>query len=108
MSSDAPLTFLLFAATLTAFALTIVVNVKLAKKMIMRWGSNSTVWFMVGLGGSPQRQLDVWKSRCGFTDEEARVARKYQWLCVLEMFLGFLVCFLLVPAIAGWILHGRP
>jgi hypothetical protein len=104
--SEVPLTLLLFAITVTVFIVVIVVNVKFAKNRISQWSGNSVVWFILGLGGNPQRQLEAWKRQCGFTDEESRIARKYQWLCVLEMLLGFLVCFLLVPAVAGWILHG--
>jgi hypothetical protein len=89
------LTLLLFVVGLFGIVVAIIVNVKLAKRNLARWDHNSTIWFILSLGSFGQRQREIWRRNCGFSDEEVETAMKYQMLCLFELPIGFFVCALL-------------
>jgi hypothetical protein len=86
------LTLLLFVSALFGAILALVLNVRIVKSKIKGWNSNSTIWFVLSVGNFGQRQVDMWKRRGGYNDDEAKIIIKYQLLCLIEMPIAFFAC----------------
>ena len=56
------LTVIVFLGALAGAALSLYVNISLARKKIGRWDSNSTVWFVMSLGAFGKRQRETWRT----------------------------------------------
>lgn len=79
-----------FGLTLLGAFVALRTNVQLAKKKVSKWDSNSSIWFIMAIGvGEPA--LKFWTDKVGYSEAEARLINKYQWLCVGEIFIGFLL-----------------
>jgi hypothetical protein len=89
------LTVIVFLGALVGAALSLYVNISLARKKIGRWDSNSTVWFVMSLGAFGKRQRETWR-RTGYSEEEASTIIDYQLFSLMEMPLGFIASVILV------------
>jgi hypothetical protein len=84
-----------FGLTLLGAVAAFRTNIQIAKRKVNKWDSNSTIWFIMAIGvGEPA--LKFWKDKVGYSEDEARLINKYQWLCVGEIFIGFLLSNLFV------------
>ena len=84
----------LFGALVGA-ALSLYVNVSLAKRKIGRWDFNSTVSLVTSLGAFGKRQQETWR-RAGYSEEEASTITDYQLFSLMEMPLRFVASAILL------------
>jgi hypothetical protein len=84
------LTLLLFLSAILGVILALVLNVRIVRSKIRRWDSNSTIWFVLSIGNFGQKQVDMWKRRGGYNDDEARIIIRYQLWCLIEIPVAFL------------------
>jgi len=65
-------------------------NIRFVRSHIGNWNSRFTILFVLSLGQFRQKQKEVWRLRAGYDETEANIIIKYQFLCLLEIFLGFI------------------
>ena len=65
-------------------------NIRFVMSHVRNWNSRSTFLFVISLGQFRQKQREVWRRRGDYDETEANIIIKYQFLCLLEIFLGFI------------------
>jgi hypothetical protein len=65
-------------------------NIRFVRSHIRNWNSHSTFLFVISLGQFRQKQRELWRCRGDYDETEANIIIKYQFLCLLEILLGFI------------------
>ncbi len=89
MSTDLR-TLAVFFVPVFGVQLVVWTNIRFVRSHVRNWNSRSTFLFVISLGQFRQKQREVWRCRGDYDETEANIIIKYQFLCLLEIFLGFI------------------
>ena len=89
VSSDLRALVVFFAPVL-GVQLVVWTNIRFMRSHVRNWNSHSTFLFVISLGQFRQKQREVWRCRGDYDETEANIIIKYQFLCLLEILLGFI------------------
>jgi hypothetical protein len=87
--SDGWLIVLWFLSCLVAWVLVIWASIRVIKRKMERWNSNSAILFIMTIGNFGERQIDMWRRRGGYDERQAKIIIRYQAWCLLGLFLAF-------------------
>jgi hypothetical protein len=78
------------------WCLSVWLNIRLARQRVGKWDSNSTIWFVASLAQIwPRTSARSWNKHANYAESDAKTIRKFQNLCLIEMYGGFFaMCFL--------------
>jgi hypothetical protein len=85
--SDGGLIVLWFVMNLFGAISVIWASLCAVKRRVTIWDGNSSVWFIITIGGFGRRQTNFWKRQERYDDDVARIVTRYQLLCWLGMIL---------------------
>ena len=89
MSTDLR-TLAVFFVPVFGVQLVVWTNIRFVRSHVRNWNSRSTFLFVISLGQFRQKQREVWRCRGDYDETEANIIIKYQFLCLLEILLGFI------------------
>ena len=96
--SEGWLTLLILLPCVVAYPFIIWISIKVTRRKVMRWNSNSTIWFVMSMGNFGAKQIEMWR-REGYDEYQARTIIKNQMWCVIGLFSAFCVS---VSAVMGY------
>lgn len=85
--SDGGLIVLWFVLSLIGSIFVIWTSLCTVKRKVARWNGNSSVSFVMTIGGFGQRQINSWKRLGRYDDDVAKIIIRYQLLCWLGIIL---------------------
>jgi hypothetical protein len=83
-------TLAIFFVPVFGVQLVVWTNIRFVRSHVRNWNSHSTFLFVISLGQFRQKQREVWRCRGDYDETEANIIIKYQFLCLLEILLGFI------------------
>ena len=90
---------IVFLSTIVGLIVSARIAIRATKQRIARWDSNSSVLFIVTMGGLGNRQVRMWQRRGGYSEGQAKTIIGYQLLAVLGPLIGFLGSAILVQVL---------
>jgi hypothetical protein len=87
--SDGWLIVLGFLFCLFFYGLFIWMSIRTARREVTRWDGNSTIWFIRSIGNFGKPQIEMWKRRAGYDEDQAKIIIKYQMWCFFGVFVAF-------------------